>query len=102
MLQLDLLTWEPPRKFIPFPLANRIGKVRRVAEVLEGKRGRDATAYWNQQVRNLVEHLEGIGCNANEVRAQVHQFHDAVQAELVRRSYAPRTASGSHDPRGAA
>ncbi|MFN3506232.1 MAG: DUF6074 family protein [Allorhizobium sp.] len=99
MEQLDLLTWEPPRKFIPFPLANRTGKVRRVAEVLRQKRGRDANSYWRAQVRHLVEHLRSIGCRDDEIARQIRTFHDAVQAEL-RRGYFVDHASNT--PQGAA
>ena len=66
-MQMDLLDWTPPRKTIAFPLAKRVGKVRRCAEVLDGKHGRDADAYWSRIVRDLACHLEAIGCDRRHV-----------------------------------
>lgn len=98
---LPLFAWQPPCKLIAFPLINRVGKIRRCAEVLEGKTGKDADGYWRAQVRQLSEHLERIGCPVDEIERQVREFQDAVQSELIRRCYG-RAGAGSHDPRGAA
>lgn len=88
--QLDLLSWTPPRQVIPFPCEKRIGKVRRVAEVLEGKHGKAADAYWRQTVDALVGPMERAGIPTETIRAEVRAFHDAVQRELVRRAHAGR------------
>ncbi|WP_165778362.1 DUF6074 family protein [Mesorhizobium wenxiniae] len=45
MKQLELLDWNPPCLVIAFPMAKRVGKVRRVAEVRSVKRGAAATNY---------------------------------------------------------
>ncbi len=98
---LPLFAWQPPCKLIAFPLIKRIGKIRRCAEVLEGKHGKDAEGYWRQQVRYMAEQLERTGCGPDEVRRQVAEFQQAVQCEMVRRSYEGQPI-GNHDPRGAA
>lgn len=48
-------------QLIAFPLVRRVGKIRRVAEVLEGKHGAEAAGYWRVQVRNLAEGLAQCG-----------------------------------------
>jgi hypothetical protein len=53
MKQLDLPDWTPPCRIIAFPMAKRVGKVRRVAEVLSAKRGAAATNCWKQMVTTL-------------------------------------------------
>lgn len=45
MKQLELLDWNPPCLVIAFPMAKRVGKVRRDAEVRSVKRGAAATNY---------------------------------------------------------
>ncbi|RVH37649.1 DUF6074 family protein [Sinorhizobium meliloti] len=99
--ELPLFRWDPPCKIIAFPLINRVGKIRRCAEVLESKNGRDADGYWRHQIRLLAEQLGRSGCDEAEVRQQIYEFQQAVQNELVRRTFeAP--AKGNGNPQGAA
>lgn len=84
---LPLFDWVPPCRLIVFPITKRVGKIRRCAEVLESKHGKDAESYWRQQVRVVADHLERMGCSRAEITRQVDEFQSAVQAEMVRRSY---------------
>lgn len=67
-----------------FPLARRMGKVRRVAEVYGKKTGKEATAYWRQQIGNLADSLAWLGVPSDEIDKQLAAFKDAVRHELVR------------------
>lgn len=73
-------------QIIVFPITRRLGKIRRCAEVLESKHGKDAESYWRQQVRVVADHLQRMGCSEAKIRHQVGEFQTAVLAELVRRS----------------
>ena len=94
MNQLDLLAWAPPRTVLVFPLAKRAGKVRRVAEVLACKRGPAAASYWKKTVDTLADQMKRAGLAATTINAELRSFHDAVQAELCRRSRQPHGQSG--------
>jgi hypothetical protein len=69
----------------PFPLAQRVGKIRRVAEIYGRKSGKDATGYWRQQITNLGESLAAVGVSPDEVERQLVAFKEAVQSEMARR-----------------
>ncbi|MDX0112602.1 hypothetical protein GOC07_09980 [Sinorhizobium meliloti] len=84
---LPLLAWQPPSKILVFPVTRRVGKIRRCAEVLGSKHGKDAESYWRQQVRVVADHLERMGCSEADIKRQIDEFQRAVQAEMVRRSY---------------
>lgn len=85
--QLDLLSWIPPVQVIPFPLAANVGKVRRVAEVLDTKHGKAADAYWGRTVQPMADRLARAGITQAEVDRQIAQFTDAVQQELNRLAF---------------
>jgi len=71
-------------EFKVFPLARRVGKVRRVAEVYGRKTGNDATGYWRQQTGQMAESLQDLGVPAEEILRQLDAFKQAVRAELIR------------------
>lgn len=81
---LPLFNWTPPVQVIPFPLAANVGKVRRVAEVLDNKHGKAADAYWRRTVQPMADRLTKAGVSQAEVDRQIVQFTDAVQQELNR------------------
>lgn len=83
---LPLFNWTPPCKVIPFPTRHRVGKVRRVAEVLAQKSGKDAGAYWQRTVETMLGQMERAGVSPSEAERQAGDFFDAVQAELQRRA----------------
>ncbi|WP_353682695.1 DUF6074 family protein [Mesorhizobium sp.] len=71
---------------IAFPMAKRVGKVRRVAEVLSGKRGAAATNYWKQVVATLGGQTQRAGFDSDTINREPRALHDAVQRELCLRS----------------
>ena len=95
MRQLDLLSWSPPRQVIAFPLAKRVGKVRRVADVLMAKNGQAAATYWRQTVTTLGEQLQRAGIDRKAIDEQLRAFHDAVQRELQSRNGHGQRPGGS-------
>ncbi|MBD9374579.1 hypothetical protein IB238_18305 [Rhizobium sp. ARZ01] len=76
---------------IPFPMARRTGIVRRCAAELEALHGEPAQRYWRSECRKLADELLALGCNEAEIRLQVLDFQDEVQAELRRRHLADST-----------
>ena len=96
--QMDLLSWTPPVKVIAFPLAARIDKVRRCAEVLERKNGKDAKSYWTRTVRSMADRLLKAGIDRRLVEIEADRFTEAVERELQRRAWAGQ----SKQPDGAA
>lgn len=99
---LPLFSWTPPAcVVIPFPARHRVGKARRVAEVLSGKRGRDADTYWHRIIRTMLDQMERAGVPRAEAERQARDFFDAVQGELHRMAYVSRPSSDG-TPGGAA
>jgi hypothetical protein len=88
--QLDLLGWRPPAKVLVFPLSANIGKVRRSAEVLERKQGRDADAYWKRIIQPMADRLARAGFSIEVIQHEINDFSDAVQAEMQRRAWQGR------------
>ncbi|WP_373413994.1 DUF6074 family protein [Ensifer aridi] len=88
-------------QLIPFPLAARVGKIRRCAEVLQGSANQASRdAYWRKTVKQLGERLEAIGLPSEEVQHELRQFRHAVQQEYLRRDYV--LMHGGKSPDGAA
>lgn len=84
---LPLFTWQPPRRVIPFPTSKRVGKIQRVAEVLERKRGRDADHYWRQVSSGMQNQMAKANIPREIIEAEMRAFLAAVQRELERRAY---------------
>ncbi|KQS83439.1 DUF6074 family protein [Rhizobium sp. Leaf383] len=88
-------------QMIPFPLASRVGKVRRCAEVLQKTASRESReAYWKRTCRQLREKLEDAGIADAAINDQIRRFRQAVQQEFIRRDYAVMHAG--QQPDGAA
>lgn len=90
--QPDLLSWRPaPRpmaEIIPFPIARRVGKVRRVVDVLKAQTTERAQAsYWNRECTTLEKQLARAGLSPDAIKAELEAFYQAVQGELNRRAY---------------
>jgi len=77
-----------------FPLNRRVGKIRRVCDVLESKHGNDANAYWRSIIIGLGDQLARTGIPEDAVDAELHGFAAAVQLELRRRSRPSRYPTG--------
>jgi hypothetical protein len=89
-------------KLIPFPLAARVGKVRRCAEVLQGSPNQATRdAYWRKTVDHLRGKLDDLGLTEGEARQEIHSFRSAVQQEYLRRDYVIHYGTGNA-PDGAA
>lgn len=85
-------------QLIPFPLAARVGKIRRCAEVLQGAANQaNRDAYWRKTVQQLGEKLESLGLPHEEVSHQIRQFRNAVQQEYLRRDYVVLCSGKSPD-----
>ena len=67
-------------------MAKRVGKVRRVEEVLSGKRGAAATNYWVQMIATWGGQMQRAGFDRNTINRELRELHDAVQRELWLRS----------------
>lgn len=80
---------------IPFPMARRRGIVRRCAAELEALHGEPALRYWRAECRKLAAELLALGCDEAEMRLQVLDFQDEVQAELRRRHLAEPASGGA-------
>jgi len=68
---------------LAFPLNRRVGKIRRVAEVLSRKQGKDASSYWNRQCDWHRADLSKTILTDDEIENEVDHFFDAVQQELA-------------------
>ena len=78
---------------VPCPMARRTGIVRRCAADREALHGEPAQRYWRAECRKLADELLALGCDEAEMRLQVLDFQDEVQAELRRR----HQAGAAHD-----
>ncbi|WP_185928131.1 DUF6074 family protein [Mesorhizobium sp. M6A.T.Ce.TU.016.01.1.1] len=100
MKQLEVLDWNPPCLVIAFPMAKRVGKVRRVAEVLSVKRGAAATNYWKQVVAPWADRRNVPGSIGISSTANCERFMTLFSA-----SFACEVGTGSgqevmpHEPR---
>lgn len=81
--QLSLLSWKPPVQVIPFPLANDVRRVRRTAQVLSQKTGRDAEAYWARITDHLGNRLLKATVPEQTVKQELEAFTAAVSKELL-------------------
>lgn len=88
-------------KMFVFPLARRVGKVRRVAEVYQRQQGKAQSSYWRTQTNGMWDQLEELGFTVDQITEQLDGFKTAVQCEINRRHFEGRD-QGGNNPRGAA
>lgn len=67
---------------IAFPVSHRTADVRKAAEVLNETHGEAAAVYWKSLVRSIADSLLAMGIPDDEVRREILEFQDCVQAEL--------------------
>lgn len=91
---LPLFNWQQPCKVILFPLINRVGKVRRTAQLLSSKHGEDAVLYWKQVMAANRRHLTRVGLDEQAINTELRSFHDAVQSEMIRQAYSGGRGNG--------
>jgi len=81
--KLPLFSWSPPAcVVIPFPAANRIGRIRHVAQIVAKKRGNDADAYWRRIVKDMDRQMAKAGIDKARREAELRAFFDGVCKEL--------------------
>lgn len=86
---LPLFRWTPPQvEVIPFPCRSRIGKARRVADMIFGTTDRGAEAYWLRTLSDLRRQMARVGIPDDRIEMEIDAFRVAVQKELDRRAYA--------------
>jgi hypothetical protein len=83
MKQMNLLDWNPPCQVVAFPLINRVGRIREVAEKLNAKSLAAANFYERQVTEGLLAHLDRLGVDEAEQDRQIACFWDEVCHEAV-------------------
>jgi hypothetical protein len=97
---LSLFEWQPECKLIPYPLVNRIGKIRNVAGKLLDKPTEKSADHYRTVVTEALElSLAKIGLSDAAIDEEIGRFWLAVSREIVRRSYG---CDGDHPTGGAA
>jgi hypothetical protein len=67
---------------IAFPAKNRIGDIKRCADMLNTLHGQEAAEFWRSECRAMAAHLVTLGYDDDAMRHEVMDFQDAVQAAL--------------------
>lgn len=94
--ELPLFSWrKPSAALLVFPLSRRVGKIRRVADVLSRKHGRDAEAYWHRIVSDHSRQLADAGLPSEAIEFQLIGFRDAVEGELRRLAFLSSRPGGA-------
>ena len=82
---MPLLEWTPPSALILFPLASRVGKIRRTAAKLAMKStAKHAASYRRQVSACLVDTMAHVGVSRDEMQRELSTFWQAVNCELYR------------------
>jgi hypothetical protein len=80
---LPLFRWMPPTaRVIAFPTDRRIGKIRRVVDVLSGRSGKGAEVYWTKTIADMARQMAAAGVGAAEVDREIQSFTDSVQRAI--------------------
>jgi len=85
---LPLLTWKQPEcRLIPFPMVNRIGRIRDTAAKMLDKPTEKSALHYRRQVDEAIgAQLIKIGLASEAVEKERRSFWLAVDAEMIRRS----------------
>lgn len=68
---------------IPFPMVNRLAKVRSVANGLKFGSDRARAAFWKRTVNDIKRQMRAAGIKADVIEMEIAAFFDAVEAELT-------------------
>jgi hypothetical protein len=79
-------------RIVAFPLSGRTRLIERCAEELDGKHGEAAVLYWRSECRTLADELLALGFSDADMRQQIMEFQDSVQAAMMRRHQCERPA----------
>ncbi|TCL70560.1 DUF6074 family protein [Rhizobium sp. BK251] len=69
-------------RIIVFPLAKRVGKIRRFAAVFSEMNPRAAVGYWNKNLNHMIERMQTLGMTGAEIDRQIVAFMSAVQRAI--------------------
>ncbi|MCZ7488519.1 DUF6074 family protein [Rhizobium rhizogenes] len=87
---------------IPFPMANRVGKIRDVAsKLIEKHTDRHADYYCKQVTEALTAQFDRLGFSEDQKDEQIGAFWTKVHHEVVRLRHRGGP-TGSNNPKGAA
>lgn len=85
---LPLFSWMQPCKFIPFPMVNRVGKIRDVAAKMLDKPTDRHAGYYREQVNaGLLKQFAAIGLPEELQHEQLSLFWEKVRDEMIRQTY---------------
>lgn len=86
---LPLFTWKQPDcTLIPFPMVNRIGRIRDTAAKMLDKPTEKSAEHYRRQVDEAITgQLSKIGVSVDELEAERAAFWKAVAAEMMRQEY---------------
>lgn len=84
---LPLFIWKQPEcRLIPFPMVNRIGRIRDTAAKMLDKPTEKSAEHYRRQVDDaMTVQLTKIGLSAEKVEFEKITFWNAVNAEIERR-----------------
>ena len=82
-------------QIIPFPTSKRVGKIRRTAAVLAERHGKSADQYWRQVSSGMRSQMVAANIPTVSIDEELRAFFDAVQAEMIRLSYASHGHGGA-------
>ena len=95
---LPLFAWKPECKFIPFPMASRIGRIRDTAAKMLDKPTEKSAEHYRRQVNEAISaHLGKIGLDHEGMEAERAEFWRAVEGEMRRQSYGWLQTHGPDD-----
>lgn len=96
---LPLFAWKQPEcRLIPFPMVNRIGRIRDTAAKMLDKPTEKSAGHYRRQVDEaMTGQLAKIGLLGEAIEVERAAFWKAVDAEMTRQAYGWR-----QEPDGAA
>jgi hypothetical protein len=98
---LPLFVWQAACKIIPYPMINRVGKIRDVAsKLLDKQTDRHAEYYCKQVTDALIGQFQRIGLSEEQQDEQIGAFWSKVDQEVSRLRH--KSSSGNNNPKGAA
>ena len=79
---------------IPFPAGNRVGKIRRTAEILISSTNKAADYHWRRTVDDMTRQMERAGLDDGTIQEEIGNFQTCVQAEMSRITRRPCRPGG--------
>ncbi|UXS31349.1 hypothetical protein FY152_04270 [Agrobacterium tumefaciens] len=97
--ELLLFAWKQPEcRLIPFPMVNRVGRIRDTATKMLDKPTEKSAEHYRRQVDEaLTGQLSKIALSSEVIETERAAFWNAVEAEMTRQAYGRR-----YEPDGAA